>query len=130
MPHRTEFPPDASCRTQMRLARDGIVSPEMQRVAEREQLPAESVREEVARGRMIIPANVHHAGLDPMGIGLKARVKINANIGSSPTSSSLEEEVDKMRLAERWGADTVMEPPVVTAEAAGGSALASRPGGG
>ena len=109
MPHRTAFPADASCRTQMRLARDGVASPEMQRVAEREQLPAKTVREEVARGRMIIPANVHHAGLDPMAIGLKARVKINANIGSSPTTSSLDEEVDKMRLAERWGADTVMD---------------------
>ena len=109
MPHRTAFPVDAACRTQMHLARDGIVSPEMERVAEREELPAETVREEVARGRMIIPANVHHAGLDPMAIGLKARVKINANIGNSPTSSSLDEEIDKMRLAERWGADTVMD---------------------
>ncbi len=96
MPHRTAFPVDAACRTQMHLARDGIVSPEMERVAEREELPAETVREEVARGRMIIPANVHHAGLDPMAIGLKARV-------------SLDEEIDKMRLAERWGADTVMD---------------------
>jgi phosphomethylpyrimidine synthase len=93
----------------MHLARAGTVSPEMERVAERESLDAELVRDEVARGRMIIPANVHHDALDPMAIGLKARVKINANIGSSPTTSSLAEEVDKLRLSERWGADTVMD---------------------
>ena len=106
---RSAFPADATCRTQMQLARQGVVSPEMARVAEREQLPGELIRDEVARGRMIIPANVHHAALDPMAIGLKARVKINANIGNSPTTSSLDEEVDKLRLAERWGADTVMD---------------------
>jgi phosphomethylpyrimidine synthase len=93
----------------MHLARSGTVSPEMLRVAERESLDPELVRAEVARGRMIIPANVHHRALDPMAIGLKARVKINANIGSSPTTSSLDEEVDKLRLSERWGADTVMD---------------------
>jgi phosphomethylpyrimidine synthase len=81
----------------------------MERVAEREQLAASAVRDEVARGRMIIPANVHHEALDPMAIGLRARVKINANIGNSPTTSSLDEEVDKLRLSERWGADTVMD---------------------
>jgi len=109
MSHRTEFSAEAACRTQMGLARAGVVSPEMQRVAERERLPAESVRDELARGRMIIPANVHHGRLDPMAIGLRARVKINANIGNSPTSSSLEEEVEKLCLAERLGADTVMD---------------------
>jgi len=81
----------------------------MERVAEREDLPVEEVRAEVARGRMVIPANVHHAALDPMAIGLRARVKINANIGNSPTTSSLDEEVGKLRLAVRWGADTVMD---------------------
>ncbi|HEX5191465.1 MAG TPA: phosphomethylpyrimidine synthase ThiC, partial [Solirubrobacteraceae bacterium] len=81
----------------------------MVRAAEREHLPREVVREEVAAGRMIIPANVHHGALDPMAIGLRARVKINANIGSSPTTSSLTEEVDKLALAQRWGADTVMD---------------------
>jgi phosphomethylpyrimidine synthase len=106
---RTAFEATATCRTQMQLARQGTVSPEMQRVAEREQLAPELVRDEVARGRMIIPANVHHGALDPMAIGLKARVKINANIGNSPTTSSLQEEVDKLGLAERWGADTVMD---------------------
>jgi phosphomethylpyrimidine synthase len=107
--HRSAFPVDADCRTQRRLARKGIVSPEMARVAEREALDGETVRAEVARGRMIIPANVHHRALDPMAIGLRARVKINANIGSSPTTSSLEDEVDKLALAQRWGADTVMD---------------------
>ena len=106
---RSEFEPTATCRTQLHLARRSIVSPEMERVAEREHLPAELIRAEVARGRMIIPANVHHAALDPMAIGLKSRVKINANIGNSPTTSSLDEEVEKLRLAERWGADTVMD---------------------
>jgi phosphomethylpyrimidine synthase len=93
----------------MHLARRGEVSPEMARVAEREQLPPETVRDEVARGRMIIPANVHHDALDPMAIGLRARVKINSNIGSSPTTSSLDEEVEKLRLSESYGADTVMD---------------------
>ena len=109
MPHRTAFSADAECRTQMLLARRGVVSPEMTRVAEREELEPERVREEVARGRMIIPANVNHMALDPMAIGLRARVKVNANIGNSPTTSSLEEEVEKLHLSERWGADTVMD---------------------
>jgi phosphomethylpyrimidine synthase len=106
---RTVFESDVECRTQMHLARQGTVTPEMQRVAQRKHLAPEIIRDEVARGRMIIPANVHHAALVPMAIGLRARVKINANIGSSPTSSSLDEEVAKLRLAERWGADTVMD---------------------
>jgi phosphomethylpyrimidine synthase len=109
MPQRSTFSSDIDGRTQMHLARHGTVSPEMARVAEREELPGEVICEEVARGRMIIPANVHHGALDPMAIGLKARVKINANIGSSPTTSSLTEEVEKLSLAERWGADTVMD---------------------
>jgi phosphomethylpyrimidine synthase len=107
--HRTAFAADAECRTQMHLAKAGVVSPEMARVAEREELDAELIRDEVARGRMIIPANVNHTALDPMAIGLRARVKINANIGNSPTSSSLDEEVDKLTVSEKWGADTVMD---------------------
>ncbi|MBS1861235.1 MAG: phosphomethylpyrimidine synthase ThiC [Actinobacteria bacterium] len=107
--HRSAFPDDAACRTQMHLARTGVVSPEMERVAAREGLDPEVVRAEVARGRMVIPANVHHRRLDPMAIGLAARVKINANIGSSPTTSGTAEEVEKLALAERWGADTVMD---------------------
>ncbi len=109
MHERSAFPAQATCRTQMHLARGGVVSPEMRRVAEREHLDPEVVRAEVAAGRMVIPANVHHARLDPMAIGLRARVKINANIGSSPTTSSLDEEVEKLALAQRWGADTVMD---------------------
>ena len=95
--------------TQMLHARRGTVTPQMERVAEREELDPRLIRDEVARGRMIIPANVHHAALDPMAIGLKARVKINANIGNSPTTSSLDEEVEKLTLSQRWGADTVMD---------------------
>jgi phosphomethylpyrimidine synthase len=109
MSQRTLFAADAECPTQMHLARSGVVSAEMERVAKREHLPADVVRDEVARGRMIIPANVHHRALDPMAIGLKARVKINANIGNSPTTSSLDEEVAKLVLSERRGADTVMD---------------------
>jgi len=109
MPHRSTFGPSEATVTQRRLAREGVISPEMARVAQREGLDGELVREEVARGRMIIPANIHHAALDPMGIGLRARVKINANIGSSPTTSSIDEELEKLALAQRWGADTVMD---------------------
>ncbi|MCW2954163.1 MAG: thiC [Conexibacter sp.] len=109
MLQRSTFSSAVTCRTQMSIARRGTISPEMERVAEREQLAPELIRDEVARGRLIIPANVHHRALDPTAIGLVARVKINANIGNSPTTSSLEEEVGKLALAERWGADTVMD---------------------
>ena len=97
------------CRTQMHLGRQGIISPQMRRVADREGLSAESVRTEVSLGRMIIPSNVHHSNLDPIAIGLLAAVKVNANIGSSPTTSSLEGEVEKLELAQSYGADTVMD---------------------
>ena len=96
-------------RTQRLQALEEVVSPQMLRVAEREHLDPEIVRGEVAAGRMVIPANPAHTALDPMGIGLAARVKINANIGSSPTTSSLDEEVAKLELAQRWGADPVMD---------------------
>ena len=109
MAQRSVFGPGDRCVTQMHVARQGVVSPEMARVAERERLEPELVRDEVARGRMIIPANVNHAALDPMAIGLKARVKINANIGNSPTTSSLAAEVEKLTVSERYGADTVMD---------------------
>jgi phosphomethylpyrimidine synthase len=95
--------------TQMELARKGTNSPAMERVAAREDLDVEAIRDEVARGRMVIPVNVNHGRLDPMAIGLAARVKINANIGSSPTTSGTDEEVEKLALAQRWGADTVMD---------------------
>ena len=98
--------------TQLESARLGIVTREMQRVAEREpHLTAEQVRDEVAAGRMIIPANRVHLGykLDPMCIGRAGKTKINANMGASPVSSGTEEEVVKLQWAEKWGADTVMD---------------------
>ncbi len=98
--------------TQIEKARLGIVTREMARVAEREgHLRAEQVCDEVAAGRMVIPANVHHLGyrLDPMAIGRASRTKINANIGASPVSSSTAEEVAKLEWAVRWGADTAMD---------------------
>jgi phosphomethylpyrimidine synthase len=98
--------------TQLEHARLGIVTPEMRRIAERERhLSAEEVRVEVAAGRLVVPANRNHLrfGLDPMAIGRATRTKINANLGASPVASTLDEEVDKMRWAVRWGADTVMD---------------------
>ncbi len=95
--------------TQMHYAKRGIVTPEMEFVAIREGMDPEFVRQEVASGRAIIPANVNHPELEPMIIGRKFHVKVNANIGNSVVSSSLEEEVEKMRWAILWGADTVMD---------------------
>ena len=97
--------------TQLALARQGIVTDAMRRVAEREGLDPELIRAEIARGRLIIPANIHHlaAGLDPMGVGLIASVKINANFGNSAVTSSAEEELKKLHMAVHYGADTVMD---------------------
>nr|BAL52803.1 thiamine biosynthesis protein ThiC [uncultured prokaryote] len=95
--------------TQMHYARQGIITEEMRFCAEREQLDPELVRQEVARGRAIIPANIRHTSLQPTVIGKRFRTKINANIGSSPLSASVEEELEKLRTAIRWGADTVMD---------------------
>ncbi len=98
--------------TQLEKARLGLVTPEMRRVAEREShLRPEQVRDEVASGRMIIPANRIHLSyaLDPMCIGRASRTKVNANMGASPVSSGTDEELEKLRWAERWGADTVMD---------------------
>jgi phosphomethylpyrimidine synthase len=98
--------------TQLEHARLGIVTPEMRRVAEREpHLTAEQVRDEVAAGRMVIPANKIHSGyrLDPMCIGRASLTKVNANMGASPVSSGTDEELEKLGWAERWGADTVMD---------------------
>jgi phosphomethylpyrimidine synthase len=95
--------------TQLHYARKGEVTLEMEFVAIREGLPAEFVRSEVARGRAIIPANVNHPELEPMIIGRNFLVKINANIGNSAVGSSIAEEVDKLRWATLWGADTVMD---------------------
>jgi phosphomethylpyrimidine synthase len=95
--------------TQLHYARRGEVTPEMEFVALREGLPADFVRSEVARGRAIIPANINHPELEPMIIGRNFHVKINANIGNSAVTSTIEEEVEKLRWATLWGADTVMD---------------------
>jgi phosphomethylpyrimidine synthase len=98
--------------TQLEFARLGVVTPQMRRVAQREpHLTPEQVRDEVAAGRMVIPANKVHLGyaLDPMAIGRASATKVNANMGASPISSSTGEEVEKLRWAERWAADTVMD---------------------
>ena len=95
--------------TQMTYARRGEITPEMEFVAIREGMAPEFVRDEVARGRAIIPANINHPEIEPMAIGRNFAVKINANIGNSAVSSSIEEEVEKLRWATLWGADTVMD---------------------
>jgi len=97
------------CATQMHYARQRIITPEMAYVAEREGLDGEVVRAEVARGRLIIPCNIHHGSLEPMGIGTVATVKINANIGNSALISDIDAELQKLKLAIRYGADTVMD---------------------
>ena len=98
--------------TQLEHARLGIVTPEMQRVAEREaHLTPEEVRDELAAGRLVIPANKTHLShrLDPMAIGRATRTKINANMGASPVSSGTDEELEKLEWALKWGADTIMD---------------------
>src|SRR3569833_3767117 len=95
--------------TQLAYARRGVVTAEMEFIAVREGVPVGRVRDEVARGRAVIPANVNHPEAEPMIIGRELLVKVNANIGNSAVSSSIEEEVDKMTWATRWGADTVMD---------------------
>jgi len=109
---RVVFPKAFVPVTQLEHARLGTVTAQMRRVAEREaHLTPEQVRDEVAAGRMVIPANIVHLGhrLDPMAIGRAAKTKVNANMGASPVSSGTDEEVEKLRWAERWGADTVMD---------------------
>jgi phosphomethylpyrimidine synthase len=103
--------------TQMRFARDGIITDAMRFVAEREQLSPELVRSEVARGRLVIPANQYHlAGrLEPMAVGKVAKVKINANIGNSAVTSDIEGELEKLEFAVKYGADTVMDLSTGTA---------------
>ena len=100
---------DGQAVSQLAYARRGEITPEMAYIATRERLTPEFVRDEVARGRAIIPANVNHPELEPMIIGRHFLVKINANIGNSAVSSSIEEEVDKLRWSTLWGADTVMD---------------------
>jgi phosphomethylpyrimidine synthase len=96
-------------RTQMHYARKGVVTEEMHYVAKRERLAADTVRCEVARGRMIIPANIHHTNLEPMCIGVAGTCKINANIGNSSVTSDAAGELEKLAYSVRYGADTVMD---------------------
>jgi phosphomethylpyrimidine synthase len=95
--------------TQMHFARRGEMTEEMAFVAERENVPAERIREEVASGRMIIPANIRHPELEPMAIGVESRCKINANIGNSAVTSEIAGELEKLHVAVHYGADTVMD---------------------
>lgn len=95
--------------SQMHYARKGAITREMAYIAEIEHVTAEFVRNEVAAGRAIIPSNINHPELEPMIIGRKFAVKINANIGNSPTTSNIEEEVEKLQWSIKWGADTVMD---------------------
>jgi len=116
---RVIYPKKFKPITQLESARLGIVTPQMKRVAEREPhfemlFPghgAVAVRDEVAAGRLVIPANINHLQhkLDPMAIGRASKTKVNANMGASPVSSGTDEEVEKLKWAEKWGADTVMD---------------------
>jgi len=95
--------------TQMHFAKKGIVTEEMLYVAEREHVAAEVIRSEIARGRMIIPANIHHTNLEPMGIGIALSCKVNANIGNSAVTSDVKKELRKLAVSLKYGADTVMD---------------------
>jgi len=95
--------------TQMHYARMGVITEEMVYVAKREQLSPELVRDEIARGRAIIPANIHHRSLEPMGIGVAFRCKINANIGNSAVTSEIDAELEKLHHSVHYGSDTVMD---------------------
>lgn len=96
-------------KTQLHYAKRGIITEEMQAVANIEEISAEMVRSEVARGRLILPANINHHNLVPMGIGIATKTKINSNIGSSALASSIEEEVQKTLVSIKYGADTIMD---------------------
>src|ERR1700694_5075 len=98
-----------SVRTQMHYARQGRITEEMEYVAKRERLTPDAVRDEVARGRMIIPATLNHTNLEPMCIGVASKCKINANIGNSSTTSHVDEELEKLQYSVKYGADTVMD---------------------
>ena len=93
----------------MYYARQGVITQEMEYIAQREHVTGELIRSEVARGRMIIPANIHHTNLEPMCIGVASSCKINANIGNSATTSNIDEEVEKLHYAVKYGADTIMD---------------------
>ena len=101
------FQPD--CVTQMHYARKHVITPQMEYVAGVEEVDPEFLRNEIALGRVIIPANINHTSLKPMGIGKALKVKINANIGNSAVTSQIENELEKLNLALKYGADTVMD---------------------
>jgi phosphomethylpyrimidine synthase len=107
--HWVEQRRNDAIRTQMHYARNGVVTEEMRHIAKREKLAPELVRSEVARGRMIIPANIQHRNLEPMCIGVASACKINANIGNSAVTSNIEEELAKLEYSVKYGADTVMD---------------------
>ena len=97
--------------TQLEAARQGTITPEMHFVAQREDLDPDLIRSEVARGRMVIPANIHHLEkhLEPMAIGVASLCKINANIGNSAVTGTIDDELEKLHTAVHLGADTVMD---------------------
>lgn len=96
-------------KTQLHYAKKGIVTPEMEYIANKEGMKAEVIRKEVQKARLIIPANINHINLEPMGIGVALRTKINSNIGSSSIINSIDEEVEKLKVSIKYGADTVMD---------------------
>lgn len=96
-------------KTQLYYAKQGIITEEMRYIANIEHISAEVVRKEVQKGRLIIPANINHTNLNPMGIGVALRTKINSNIGSSQIINSIDEEVQKLKVSIQYGADTVMD---------------------
>lgn len=106
---RVKFDSADKTPTQMYYAKKGIITPEMSYVAQVEALNPELVRSEVAAGKMIIPANIHHENLLPMAIGREAKTKINANIGNSSLSSDIDAELEKLQICLKYGADTVMD---------------------
>src|SRR5689334_591934 len=95
--------------SQMHFARKGVITEEMKFIAFKEKVTPGFIRDEVARGRMIIPANINHPELEPMAIGVGSLCKINANIGNSAVSSNIDEELKKLHTAVHFGADTVMD---------------------
>lgn len=106
---RVKFDSADKTPTQMYYAKKGVITPEMSYVAQVEALNPELVRSEVAAGKMIIPANIHHENLLPMAIGKEAKTKINANIGNSSLSSDIDAELEKLQICLKYGADTVMD---------------------
>ena len=106
---RVKFDSADKTPTQMYYAKKGVITPEMNYVAQAEMLDPQLVRSEVAAGKMIIPANIHHENLLPMAIGREAKTKINANIGNSSLSSDIDAELEKLQICLKYGADTVMD---------------------